>query len=163
MSSKNFTTTILVDQTPQEVFNAVNNVGAWWSENIQGDTDRLHAEFTNHYKDIHYCKMKITTLTPNKKVVWHVLESEFNFTKNKNEWKGNDIVFDITKKGGQTQLTFTQQGLIPAYECYTICRDGWTGYINNSLYNLIVKHKGQPTPKEEDSRIAEALFLTLKG
>ena len=141
MNKENFTTTILVDQTPQEVFNAVNNVRAWWSENIQGDTDRLHAEFTNRYKDVHYCKMKITTLTPNKKVVWHVLESEFNFTKNKNEWKGNDIVFDITKKGGQTQLTFTQQGLTPAYECYTICRDGWTGYINNSLYNLIVKQK----------------------
>jgi hypothetical protein len=153
MSKKSFSTEILVDQTPQEVFNAINNVRGWWSENIQGDANNLHTEFTNRYKDVHYCKMKITELIPNEKVVWHVLESEFNFTKNKNEWEGNDIVFEITKKGGQTQIEFTQHGLTPDYECYNVCHDAWTGYITNSLYNLIVKRKGHPTPKEEDNRL----------
>jgi predicted dithiol-disulfide oxidoreductase (DUF899 family) len=46
MNTKDFTTTILVDKTPQEAFNAINNVRGWWSEEIEGSTDKLNAEFT---------------------------------------------------------------------------------------------------------------------
>lgn len=144
----------MVNQTPQEVFNAVNNIRGWWSENIQDYAGKLNTEFHHQYKDIHYCKMKITELVPNKKIVWHVLENDFNFTKDKHEWEGNDIVFEITEKDGQTQLKFTQQGLTPAYECYTVCSDAWSGYVGNSLYNLVTKGKGQPTSKEEARRFA---------
>lgn len=42
---KNFTTTFLVNNTPEEVFNAINNVRGWWSENIDGSTDKPGAEF----------------------------------------------------------------------------------------------------------------------
>ena len=54
MDNKNFTTTILVDKTPEEVFNAINNVRGWWSEAIDGSTDKLNAEFNYHFKDVPY-------------------------------------------------------------------------------------------------------------
>ena len=161
-SKKNFTTSILVDQSPEQVFNAINNVRGWWSENIYGNTDKLNAEFLYHYKDVHACKMKITEFVKNKKVVWHVVENEFSFTEDKNEWKGDDIVFEISKKGKQTQLQFTQIGLTPATECYSICNDAWTGYITGSLKNLIVKSKGQPTPKDMDGKFKAALIAKWK-
>ena len=68
MAKQDFTTTILVDNTPKEVFNAINNVRGWWSENIDGNTDKLDAEFLYHYKDVHICKMKIIEFVPDKKL-----------------------------------------------------------------------------------------------
>ncbi len=59
MPESDFTTTFLVEQTPEEVFNAISNVRGWWSEEIEGSTDRLNDEFRYHYKDVHVCKMKL--------------------------------------------------------------------------------------------------------
>ena len=41
MAATDFTTTIVVEQTPKEVFHAINNVRGWWSENIEGGTEKL--------------------------------------------------------------------------------------------------------------------------
>ncbi len=145
---KGFTTSFLVDQTPKEVFDAVNNVRGWWSGNIEGSTDKLGAEWTYRYKDMHRSKQKITELVPGKKVVWHVLDAYLSFVKDKTEWNGTDIVFEISKKDDKTQLRFTHVGLVPDFECYDDCSNAWGGYINTSLRDLIKKGKGQPNKKE---------------
>jgi hypothetical protein len=148
MQNQDFTTTIVVDQTPEEVFNAVINPRGWWSEEIEGSTERLNDEFNYHYKDAHISKMKLIEVIPNKKVVWLVMDNYFEFTKDKKEWTGNKIVFEITPKNNKTQLQFTQVGLVPEYECYDICQNGWGNYIDNSLRKLITTGKGEPNPKE---------------
>lgn len=56
MKDQNFTTTFLVDQTPKEVFDSINNDRGWWSENIEGHTEKLNDEFTYSFADIHRCK-----------------------------------------------------------------------------------------------------------
>ena len=144
MTISNFTTTLLVNKTPKETFNAINNVRGWWSEEIEGGTNKLNDEFMYHYEDVHRCKMKIIEFIPNKKVVWLVLDNYFKFTKDKSEWTGTTIIFEITKKDRQTEIRFTHQGLVPEYECFDICRDAWSNYIHHSLRNLITTGKGQP-------------------
>src|SRR5687768_14284010 len=121
MTTSDFTTTILVEQTPEEAFNAITNVRGWWSEEIEGRTDKLHEEFTHHYQDVHISKMKVIELIPNEKTVWLVLENHFNFTKDKTEWKGTKISFEIAQQENKTQIRFTHLGLVPQYECYEIC------------------------------------------
>ena len=120
MNDQNFTTTFTVDQSPEEAFAAINNVRGWWSEEIEGSTNKLNDKFTYHYKDIHYCKMKLTEVIPDEKVVWLVMDNYFNFTKDKSEWKGTKIRFEISKRDNQTQLRFTHSGLVPEYECYKV-------------------------------------------
>ena len=147
----NYTTAFTVDQTPEEAFAAINNVRGWWSDEIEGRTDQL-GDFKYHYKDIHRCTIRITELAAGKKVVWHVVDNYFNFVKDKTEWKDTDIVFEIARKGDQTEVRFTHVGLSPQHECYGVCSDAWGTYINGSLRNLIAKGKGQPNQNEQLAR-----------
>jgi hypothetical protein len=156
MNHQNFTTTILVDNSPSEVFNAINNVRGWWSEEVEGSTDKLNDEWNYHYQDVHRSKMKIVELVPDQKIVWFVMDNYFSFTKDKSEWTGNKIIFEIARKNTQTQLQFTQVGLIPQYECYDICQGAWSTYIEKSLLSLITTGKGQPNGKDKPQTEHEA-------
>jgi Activator of Hsp90 ATPase homolog 1-like protein len=149
MKNQNFTAAFSVYQSPEEVFDAINNVCEWWSEEIGGRTDTLGAEFEFRHKDDHRSTQKITEFVPGKKVVWHVSDAQLNFVKNKSEWNGTDVVFEIAKKGDKTELRFTHVGLVPAFECYGGCSGAWGFYVNESLRSLITTGKGQPIQKEE--------------
>ena len=156
MKKSDFTTTILVDQTPQEVFNAITNPRAWWSEEIEGDTNKLNDEFNYHYEDVHSCTVQLIEVVPEKKLVWKILDNHFNFTKDKTEWVDTKVSFEISRQGDKTQLVFTHIGLVPEYECYEACHQGWTHYIQNSLKSLIQTGKGLPnttgTPRTETEK-----------
>ena len=144
MKKDGFTTSFTVDQTPEEVFTAINNVRGWWSGEIDGSTDSLGDVFTYRYKDVYRTTQKITEMVPGKKVVWHVTDAELNFVKDKTEWNGTDIVFEIAKKDGKTEVRFTHVGLVPAFECYGGCSGAWGGLVGGNLRNLITSGKNQP-------------------
>ena len=143
MKNQNFTTTISVDKSPEEVFKAINNVRGWWSGQIEGETDKLGAEFTYRYKDVHRSKQKVKELIPGKRVVWQVLDSSLSFRK-ENEWTGTDIVFDIAQKDGKSEVRFTHVGLVPAFQCFGDCSGAWGVLINENLRKLINTGEAQP-------------------
>jgi len=144
MKKDGFTTSFTVDQTPNEVFTAINNVRGWWSGEIDGDADRPGAEFTYRYKDMHRSTQQVTEFVPGKKVVWHVTDAQLTFAKDKTEWIGTDIVFEIARKNGKTELRFTHVGLVPAFECYGGCSGAWGALVEGNLRNLITTGKNQP-------------------
>jgi uncharacterized protein YndB with AHSA1/START domain len=146
MKKQDFTVSITVNATAQEVFNAINNVRGWWSgePGIEGSTGKLGDEFTYRYEPYHYSKQKITEFVPGKKVVWTVTDSNLSFVKDKNEWTGTKIIFDISKKAGKTEVCFTHVGLVPKIECYDGCSNAWGQYIHESLFKLLTKEKEKP-------------------
>jgi hypothetical protein len=148
-----------VNQTADQVFDAINDPRRWWSENIEGNTTTQGAVFYYHYRDIHRATFKITELVSAKKVVWHVLHNDFNFIQDKTEWNGTDIVFEINKIGDQTEVRFTHVGLVPEYECHAVCTDAWGTYIKHSLFDLITKGKGDPTLKDQKDRSLQLTSL----
>lgn len=144
MNSNNLTFTYLVDQSPMEVFNAVNNVRGWWGEAIEGATENVGDEFIYRHGDMHYSKQKLVEVVPGKKVVWLITDSWLTFIADKTEWNGTTISFDISEKDGKTELQFTHHGLTRELECFTMCSGGWNHYANKSLYSLITTGKGNP-------------------
>ncbi len=146
MSSRDYTASFTVDQTPEEVFDAINNVRGWWSGEITGDTNKLGAEFSYCVQDVHLSKQKITEFAPGKRVVWRVLDADLSFTKDKSEWKGTEIVFEIARKDNETEVRFTHVGLVPEYECYSNCSNAWGLLVKGNLRRLIETGEVQPSP-----------------
>lgn len=143
-NGSDFTTSLLVDQSPREVFKAIINPRGWWSKNIIGNTEKQDDEFIFEVKGVHYSKQRLIEVIPDKKVVWLVTEAKMTFIKDEGEWAGTKIIFDITKEGDKTKLTFTHEGLVPEVECYKACMPAWTDYIQHSLFMLITTGKGDP-------------------
>jgi hypothetical protein len=148
MADKSFTTAITVDKDISSTFNSIKNFKAWWSEEIEGNTDRLNETFFYHYKDVHLSRIKLIEMEADKKLVYQVVDNEFNFTKDKTEWINTKLIFDLTTDGDKTKVVFTHQGLVPAYECYNVCNDAWTSYIQGSLKDFIETGRGKPNGKE---------------
>lgn len=142
MENLNFTVSILVGQSPAEVFKAVNNPRAWWSDSIEGSPEQLNNEWDYHFGDNHRSKLKTIEIVQDKKVVWLVLENYFKNAKNQSEWVGDKITFEISRQGDKTELIFTQIGLVPTCDCYKSCDWAWTGFVEKSLYSLITTGKG---------------------
>ena len=163
MTTTDFTTTLLVDQTPTEAFNAINNVRGWWSEEIEGSTEKLNDEFKYHYEDVHRSHMKLIEVIPDKKVVWFVVDNYFKFTQDKSEWTGTKIIFEISRKDNKTQIRVTHAGLVPEYECFDICSNAWTHYVQESLRDLITTGKGQPNGTGKPSTEQEKKLASTMG
>lgn len=146
-----FTTSVLVDASPTKVFDAICSPREWWGRTIEGDTSSLGGEWTYRYKHLHFSRQRTTVLEPGKRVVWHVVESDLSFLKDRSEWNGTELVFDIAPQGDKTLVRFTHAGLVPSVECYGACTGAWTGLIQDSLTALIETGQGLPDTVEKDA------------
>jgi hypothetical protein len=77
-------------------------------------------------------------------MAWEVLENTFNFVDDQTEWIGTVVRFDIVATATGTELRFTHEGLVPTFECYEACSQGWGHYVEESLRTLITTGEGQP-------------------
>jgi uncharacterized protein YndB with AHSA1/START domain len=139
-----FSTSIRVDQSPEQVFEAITNVRGWWSQGIQGSSEQLNDEFSYVVPGIHRSTQRLVEVVPNQKVVWLVTDSDMSFIEERDEWVGTKVIFEISREADQTKLTFTHQGLVPEVECYDACKPAWTQYVQHSLFGLITTGQGDP-------------------
>jgi hypothetical protein len=143
MPNKNFHTTIKVNAPAEEALKKINQVDQWWAKKVKGKAEKLHDQFTVDFGTT-WVDFHITEILPGKKVVWKVTDCNLEWIKNKKEWNGTKVVFEITEKENTTQIDFTHIGLIPSFECYEDCKVGWTGHVTGSLVNFINEGKGTP-------------------
>lgn len=151
MKKKAYTTSLTVKTSEQGAFKSINNVSKWWTENMEGSSQKLNDQFTVHFGKT-YITLKVTELIPGKKIIWYVTDCNKHWLKNKKEWKDTQVTWEISTKNKATQINFTHQGLIPDLECYDACEDAWTGYLHESLMGLINAGKSVPETKESKTK-----------
>lgn len=144
MSDTNYRHYITVQAAPDEVYEAITRVNEWWTIHTEGSTKALGDEFTVQFGDVHLTKQRITEAVPGKRIVWRVAESHLPWLKDREEWKGTELVFEIAVTKDGAQLTFTHIGLTPQVECFGQCEKGWDYFIGESLFKLIVEGTGLP-------------------
>jgi hypothetical protein len=142
MAASNFSTTILVDNSKEEVFNAINDVRGWWQGEVEGNTAALNDEFSYRVPGIHFSKQRIIEFIPNEKIEWLITDSTLSFVKDQTEWTGTKIVFEISEVNNKTQVRFSHLGLVPEFQCYGDCSNAWGKLIKESLFSLITTGKG---------------------
>lgn len=133
---KSYTYKFISPKSPKEVYELLLTVNKWWSgiyeENIIGKSRTIDDEFSfSAGGGAHFSKQRLIELVPNKKIVWLITESNLTFLRNPKEWNNTKLVFNISKKNGQSEVKFTHDGLLPQIECYDGCSNAWTQYLNN--------------------------------
>jgi hypothetical protein len=147
MKKQDYTATILVKATANKAFQSINQVTAWWTENIEGSTEKLNDVFIIHFGEA-FVTMKIVESIPGKKVLWNITDCYLHWLVDKNEWKNTQVVFEILAEADSTKIQFTHIGLEPQVECYDSCVKGWDLYLKDSLAKLINEGQGSPQRKE---------------
>lgn len=154
--TENFTTTIIVDATPREAFDAINDVTGWWGR-ITGSTAAVGDEFVYLVPGVHYSGFRVTEFIAERHVAWLVTGSYLDPTTEKHEWTGTTVRFGIDQIDGATRITFTHEGLEPDRECYELCSNAWSMFVNGSLKAFIEIGEGKPYSSGGDQTLTAAL------
>jgi hypothetical protein len=144
MNQQNYQCSIAADFTPAEAFAAINKVNEWWAKNVEGSAEKLNDVFTVRFSGEIFVTFKVAESIPDKKVAWLVTDCYLPWLKDKTEWNGTTVVFEISASGDETQVTMTHIGLVPEMECYAGCEAGWNQYFKGSLNKLLTEHAGVP-------------------
>lgn len=141
MNNRSYTATIEIAKPPHHVFECILDVSKWWGgKDLRGCTRVLHDEFTIQHGDVHYSKQRMIDVVPGQRVVWLITESRLAWLeRNKQEWTGTRLIFEVMPKGRGATVHFTHEGLVPERECHESCSAGWTLVIKDYLFNFITE------------------------
>ncbi len=142
---KSYRATIEFSKSQKDVFKHINDVSKWWTQiadgkqtEFEGQSTKLNDEFVFKHGENHYSKQKLIEVIPDKKTVWFVTESKLNWIKkDKSEWTGTKMIFELTSQAAKTVLNFTHLGLVPDKECYDHSVLFWEMVLKEWLFNFI--------------------------
>jgi hypothetical protein len=134
----------VVERSPHDVYEAINDISAWWVTPIHGSNSAIGDEFSFEVPARHACTMRVAQLVPDRRIVWRVTRSRMTFVSEPEEWVGTDITFEVLPEGDASRVRFTHVGLSSADECYDVCSAAWDRAIQSSLRALLTTGQGQP-------------------
>ncbi|HEY4337627.1 MAG TPA: SRPBCC domain-containing protein [Puia sp.] len=146
MKKQDYQCSFTAPVSPDEALEQINDVQAWWAKQFEGSSHALHDVFIVRFggpKDT-FVRFEITELIPGKKVIWYVTDCYLHWIKDKTEWTGTEIRWEVEPNGDGATIRMTHHGLTPEMECFTDCQAGWDHHIKDSLYKYMAEQVGTP-------------------
>jgi hypothetical protein len=141
MKNQDYQNSFTANAAPEKAFENITNVGDWWTSSFKGNAKNLNDEFNVTFGKT-TVNFKVIESVPFKKLVWLVTGCYLDWLNNKTEWKGTQIVWNISAQRDSIKIEMTHVGLTPGIECYNDCKTGWDQYVGESLPALIAAGKG---------------------
>lgn len=133
-NSTDFSITVPVAASAQDVRAAVARVEDWWTTAVERSGD----EFTARFDDNIWTSFRVEGDR------WTVTGQDAPKLPVADEWVGDVLSFGVEETGaGTSTLTFTHHGLL-TQECAAMCQPGWKHYVA-SLVALAETGTGNPS------------------
>ncbi len=126
---------------PGEAFDYITNVGEWWTKSFKGGAGRIGDVFSVTFGATSVDFTVVESVPPGR-LVWEVTDCHLDWLKDKKEWKGTRVVWEVSEKGKTVIIGMTHKGLVPGMECYQDCEKGWNEHVGESLPKLMSGDKG---------------------
>lgn len=130
---------------PSTIYAALTTIAglrSWWTEETDGNPTvggTIRFRFGSSHK-----AMRVECLESDREVHWLCTEAHIDPVERKDEWVGTRIAFHLTPlDGSRTRLDFEHIGLVPAFECYDLCCNGWRHFLG-SLQQYVETGRGTP-------------------
>jgi hypothetical protein len=143
MNQQDYHASFTAQVTPKRAFEGISQVSEWWAKQVEGESQKPNDVFTVRFGET-FGTFMITDWVPDRKISWYVTDGYMHLLKDKKEWVGTRIIWDILNLGDFTQINMTHVGLGPGKECFEDCVKGWDFYIKESLFNLLTNQRGIP-------------------
>lgn len=136
-----------LEASPTAVYNALTRpegLRGWWTQDCDVETrpgGSLQLRFGPNYKTL-----RIERLEPGREVRWRCTAAHIAIGQlsRRDEWLGTELIFRLSPQAnGRTRLDFEHIGLVPAFECYELCCEGWQ-YFLASLQQYLETGRGTP-------------------
>jgi hypothetical protein len=150
MKAQDYSAEIGASVSAREAFEKIGRVSEWWTKNVTGHSTRPGDTFTVRFGET-FVDFEVAELVLDKFVAWKVTDCNLHFVKNKKEWKGTGLLWEVLSGAEKTIVRLTHRGLVPGIECYGNCIEGWDFYFRDSLLKLLVQGNGLPDGKGRQS------------
>lgn len=146
MSEQSYSNKFGVSANAESAYKAITSeIDKWWtieSNEAVNIGDILTVGFGKPY----FMSMEVEIIIPDQSLKWKVLDAlmfiEGSGIKN-DEWIGTKIQWNITKTSNGSEISLLHDGLVPSFECFATCKNGWD-YFLGSLKNFLNTGKGYP-------------------
>lgn len=144
MTTHDYHSSITADIAPQEAFDKIVRVSGWWAKDFEGKSEEPNDVFTVRFPNGDRYKVKVAEIIPNKKIVWEVIDSYQGWHNDHTEWIGTKIVWEVFPQKDGVEVKLTHSGLVPEFECFDKCSQGWDYLMQKSLSRFLTENTGLP-------------------
>lgn len=150
MSEQSYTKKLSVSVNAESVFKAITKeIDKWWTIDTN-EAVTIGEILTVKFGEPYFMSMRIENSIPNKLLIWNVVGAnmfiEEGRTGGNDEWVGTNIQWKITETEDGSEVSLFHEGLVPSFECYDTCKNGWD-YFLESLKQFLDTGIGSPHAK----------------